>query len=392
MPVFNQKKIERVKKINKILKIFFLFSKKKYLYDSFQKTEIKNIIIISFFLIGDTIMYMPALKVIRRNFSNSKITLIGGDTVKTILKEQNIFDSFIIVECPWIAPFKTNLKNIFSFIKGIFIANRQIKYDLAIDFRGDWRNIFYLNFIKSKYKLSFNFVGGEYMLTHAFKPNNTINHLGDESFYFLKLINCSFSEEDKIPKLKVSNKAKGIQNDIKKNIPNDKVIIGIHPGTSQKIKQWSKEKYLELIIKLMADDKGDNLFFIIFGGPGEDDILRFIVDELNKFTDNFSVIKRNLETYIASISVCDMMICNDSGAAHIAAAYSIPVVIIFANVDPKFVTPKSFNQVKVISHSLHCKPCFNSICQYGTNECIKNISVEEVFFALKDIDIKNRNN
>lgn len=83
-------------------------------------------------------MYLPALRVIRKNFPNSKITLICTKVVEIVLKEQNLVDQFIIVDCPWIAPFNKSLKNIFSFFKRyILLINQNMIFVLILEEIGE---------------------------------------------------------------------------------------------------------------------------------------------------------------------------------------------------------------------------------------------------------------
>lgn len=381
MATFNQAKIQKLKKIDKFLKPFFISKVHNNL--SFEKGT-KSILIIGFFLIGDTIMYLSALRTLRKNFPNANITLVGSKIVKTILEGQSVVDNFVVVECPWIGTNNKSLKNIFNFLKGIWIANRNNKYDIAIEFRGDWRNIFYMNYIRAKRKVSYNFTGGEYMLTDVFLPEPTIDHFTDESFCLLKQMGCEFTEEDTIPILLKNNKSRFTQEKfITDHQIANKFIVGLHPGASLAIKQWDVLKYAELICQLHVKSK--NLMFLVFEGPGEQQTVIELTAQLDLNCIPYIVVKRPLVEYIDLIGICNLMICNDSGAAHIAAAFSIPTVVIFANVDPKYVTPKSSGIVRVISHSLHCKPCLSTICKYNTNECIKTIEVKEVLILLNEI-------
>ena len=84
------------------------------------------------------------------------------------------------------------------------------------------------------------------------------------------------------------------------------------------------------------------------------------------------------------LNASNLLICNDSGAGHLAAAYNIPVLVIFGKADPQAVKPLG-NNVSIISHELDCKPCNQHICPLGTNECIKNITVDEVLDEVKKI-------
>lgn len=376
MPSFNQNKIKKLYLIDKIFKSFYFHPKNRGERLDLKSKDIRRIAIVGFFLIGDTIMYLPLLRVVRRNFPDAHISLICTKATELILKDQNIANRFIIVNCPWIAPFDKSIKNIFGFISKLREVN-SLKYDLVIEPRGDWRNILYANYINAPEKASYNFYGGEYMLTCAVRPNPEIFHFTEEALYLLSQLGMDVQQADVIPELIPSQQSLKIQQDLIDNLGlRGKTIIGLHPGASQAIKQWDSGKYASLIVDL--EKKYENAHFLIFEGPGESEIIAYLEGELaNKFPK--TIIKKSLAEYIAIIGMCNVMICNDSGAAHIAAAQSIPTVIIFGNVDPKYVTPKSSKPVRVVSEELDCKPCFSSSCPLGTNECIKKVNCMDVY-------------
>nr|WP_294943010.1 glycosyltransferase family 9 protein [uncultured Mucilaginibacter sp.] len=383
MPTFNLQKTEKLKKIDRIFKAFYLFPKNKKAYPPLKKDELFNLVILGFLLIGDTIMYLPALRIIRKNFPNAKITLVCEKAVRTILEEQGLIDDFVIIKCPWIAPVNYSLKNLYNFFSAIRLINRK-KYDLAIDFRGDWRNIFYLNFISAKRKASYNFTGGEYMLTDIVTPNSSIVHFTEESLYFLQQLGCEFTDAERLPSLTVSAADNIYTENFKiQNNLNGKLVIGVHPGTSQEVKRWDEQKYSELMIKLAAVNT--DAAFIIYEGPNERNTVAQIENELKANNVDYVIVNKTLHEYILMLSICDIVICNDSGAAHIASAFAIPTVVIFGNVDPQYVIPYGADIRRIISHQMECKPCYQSFCKFGHNLCIKSVGVDEVYNGVMEI-------
>jgi ADP-heptose:LPS heptosyltransferase len=375
MPRFNSDKTQKLKKFDNFLKKFLLFRRTK-IYPAIIKDKVSEIIILSMYLIGDTIMFIPVLTVLKRNFPNAKITIVCGKPEEIILKNQGLADKFITVKCPWIS-FDYSLKNIINFFSKLKVINR-IKYDLAIDFRGDWRNIFFMNFISSSRKISYNFTGGEYMLTDVIFPDPTITHYIEESFYLLKQIGCKFSEKDKLPVLKLNAEDEMFLSNFKsRNGLDDKFIIGIHAGASMEVKKWDEKKYSELIIRLSYTSP--ETVFVLYEGPNERNTVSAIENILVKNKIDFITINKPLHDYLILLSLCQLVVCNDSGAAHIASAFSIPTVVIYGNVDPVLVSPYGSKMLKVVSHTLDCKPCHQRFCKFGTNLCISMVTVDDVF-------------
>ena len=375
MPKYNSQKTQKLKILDSFFRMFFFFKKWKK-YPPINKKEVNEVLVLGMLLIGDTIMYIPVLRTIKKNFPFAKITLICGKTEKTILEEQGLIDEFILVKSPWIT-YDYSLKNIINFFSTINIINKKY-YDLAIDFRGDWRNIFFMNFIHSTRKISYNFTGGEYMLTDVIIPDKNINHFIEESFFLLKQIGCEFTETDKLPVLNLTIDGYNYISTFKtQNNLENRLVIGVHPGASQEVKKWDEKKYGDLIVKL--SNAKNTSFFIIYEGPNERETVNQIEHILREKSIDYLVVNKPLKEYISLVSLCQLVICNDSGAAHIASAFSTPTIVIFGNVNPLFVSPYGSKNLSIISHNLECKPCLQSVCKFGTNLCISSITVEEVY-------------
>jgi lipopolysaccharide heptosyltransferase II len=383
MPKFNIAKLKKLKRLDAFIKAIYYKPKNKKAYPAIVKNDVKEIVVLTFLLIGDTVMYVPALRTLKKNFPNAKITLVGGILVKTILQDQNLFDDFIITNCPWIAPFDKSVRNIYNFFSSIKVVNQK-KYDLAIDFRGDWRNIFYMNFINSARKISFGYSGGTYMLTDVISNENIPDHLIDELFCLLEGINCKFTELDKYPLLELNDASKEYLLKFKQEFNlNDKTVIGIHPGASLEERKWDEAKYAELISRLSKTF--DNYKFLIFEGPNEKDTVNKIIGPFADENIDYLVINKSLKEYLTLLNCCEILVCNDSGAAHVGAAFDIPIVVIFGKGDPLEVKPLGHNHIKIVSHQLECKPCHLMNCKYGTNLCMKMVTVDEVYAQVNSI-------
>lgn len=381
MPQFNQDKLKKLKKIDKFLSFFLPNRTQKDRYAA--NVDDKEIIIIAFFLIGDTIMFLPALHTIRKNYPHSRITLVCTKVVQILLHQQGIIDEFIIVDCPWIAPFNKSKINIVRFFSKIYKINKK-KYDICIDFRGDWRNIFYMNFIKSARKISYSSSGGEYMLTDPIIPNSNIVHYTEEGLYLLHQLGMKIEDDCKFPKLYLSDSDKKMIESFKANeLLESKLIVGLHPGVSASAdaRKWDEEKFTNLIKGIHKSDK--NIAFVVFEGPNERETVEYIRRELG---DEIQVvfIKESLQRYITLLNACDIIICNDSGAGHLASAFGTPTIVIFGKADPNAVRPLR-DSTYIISYELECKPCNQHICPLGTNECIKSITTEEVLSVALEI-------
>ncbi len=85
----------------------------------------------------------------------------------------------------------------------------------------------------------------------------------------------------------------------------------------------------------------------------------------------------------ALISRSRLLVSNDSGPMHLAAAVGTPVVAFFGPTDPGRTAPTG-SPARVLDRYVSCSPCFLSKCPYG-HECMKEISVEMTLAACEGL-------
>ena len=278
---------------------------------------------------------------------------------------------------------KAWIKNIKHIIHTISYINKRV-FDIAIEPRGDIRYIFFMHFLRAKRKISYNLMDVEYMLTDSLKMNKEMTHEIDKRLDILRQIGMTIDKKRRYPILKLNNN-QVIENRkfIKNNYLDGKKIIGIHPGASLAVKQY--EKYPDVLDKLCDMLEKEKYVFLIFCTPNEDAMANAVYKRINDRDFLAIILKEPLNQYIGRVAVCDYMICNDSGAGHIAAAYGIPVTVIFGPVVSEMYKPRGSKQVYCISHKLDCKPCNRRYCVKGTKECINGITEDEVINTIQNM-------
>ncbi len=154
--------------------------------------------------------------------------------------------------------------------------------------------------------------------------------------------------------------------------------IAIQPGARWPTKCWPAQNYAELVRQL-AQNFPDARFAVV--GSADDQSLGEIIsrDAPERILNLCG--KTSLPEMMEWLRLCKLMITNDTGPMHVAAALGIPLIALFGPTDPCNTGP--YGQLEnVLRIDLPCAPCFKSSCSWKNPlECLTAISPQAVFEA-----------
>jgi lipopolysaccharide heptosyltransferase II len=161
----------------------------------------------------------------------------------------------------------------------------------------------------------------------------------------------------------------------KLKIKNSKLIL-LQPGARWKNKRWPVNYFAELVRRLA--EKFPAARFALLGS-GEDRSLGEIISRAAPERTLNLCGATSLPEMIEWIRRCDLMITNDTGPMHVAAALGKPLVALFGPTEPRRTGP--YGQLEnVLRIDLPCSPCLKSDCVYEKpNECLNALSPALVF-------------
>ena len=159
--------------------------------------------------------------------------------------------------------------------------------------------------------------------------------------------------------------------------------IVIQPGARWPNKRWPVENFAGLV-RLLAEQFADARFAI--PGGGEDKPLGEIISRAAPERCLNLCGQTSLPEMVEWLRLCELMVTNDTGPMHVAAALGKPLVALFGPTEPRRTGPyRQLNSVLRID--LPCSPCLKSHCTYEKpNECLNALSPAMVFeFARKKL-------
>ncbi len=155
--------------------------------------------------------------------------------------------------------------------------------------------------------------------------------------------------------------------------------IGLIPGGEYgEAKRWPAEYFIDLV-RLVSDKLPCR--WIIFGKETESKIAKDLIYHGLPVIDLCG--KTSLEELAAALLKCQMVVSNDTGPMHLAAALGVPVLGLFGSTSPSFTGPIPFQGVQhtVIRAAVKCAPCFRRRCP-ADFRCMRSIKPDLVTEAL----------
>lgn len=168
---------------------------------------------------------------------------------------------------------------------------------------------------------------------------------------------------------------------------NDKKTVVIAPGSVWFTKRYPAEQFASLVRLLISDGKK----VVLTGAKNEADIANTILSANIDLVENIlnTVGQYKLIESAKIISLCDMVISNDSSPTHLAMAVGTPVITIYGATVPAFgFYPRGKHDQIIENNNLTCRPCGvhgGSKCPIGTFDCMKMISPYDIMTKVKNV-------
>jgi heptosyltransferase-2 len=157
------------------------------------------------------------------------------------------------------------------------------------------------------------------------------------------------------------------------NLTQSAEILALCPGAEYgPAKRWPASYYAEV-----ARHKIDQGWQVWLFGSDKD---KEAAEQINKEVDGRCIDftgRTSLAEAVDLMSLVNIVVTNDSGLMHVAAALDKKIIALYGSSDPNF-TPPLNAKAHVISLNLDCSPCFKRECPLGHTRCLTDIKPDQV--------------
>src|SRR5208337_1579317 len=310
------------------------------------RTPPRSILLVDLHLIGDMVMLIPLLRVIRRYHPNAHLGLIAGPWGPTILADTGLVDEFISLRAPWVSKGR-GVEGIGAVLRAIR-ASRARVWDWGIDVRGDARNILLLALARAKRRVAFDFTGGAALLTDVVPDDGVIRHIIEHHAALARHLGMTMTSEEQIPVLGRAADNRRTTRDVRRR-------IGFHFGASMVLRRMPLQEACALILSF-KDQEDTHL--ILIDATDIRDLNSALVDRWPaKCAATIERWQGSLREFMTCLKTLDKFYAMDSGPAHLAAALGVDTTVFFGPNPSTAVRPRGSNVTVIERRDMPCRPC-----------------------------------
>jgi heptosyltransferase-2 len=320
--------------------------------------------------VGDAVLAIPAMKAVRERFPDAEITLLVRPWVA------GIFNSAPFIDHLWSEPRPHGLRDWLRITGSI----RKNSYDLALLFPNSFESAVMMFLGRVPTRVGYATDGRRWLLTNRLRPANVKRH---QVHYYLDLA-AALSANIARPSIEISatpeEKEQATVLLESQGIPPGRRYLVLNPGAAYgSAKRWGEDGFATAGDALAAEL---DLDVVIVGSEAE----RSLAETIQKRMRSRVAVsngRTSLETLIGVISSAALVVTNDSGPMHIAAALGVPTVAIFGATDDAVTGPIGA-RTRVVRERVECSPCMLRECPID-HRCMTRVSAESVCHAAREI-------
>jgi lipopolysaccharide heptosyltransferase II len=285
--------------------------------------EPKRILLIRLEHVGDVVLTTPAFRALRKRYPQARIDVLCRDFTAPLLEKNKNVSNVISWNAPWLS--NIGKKDSLFSVRKVINKLRKNKYDLAIDFHGDIRNILLANAV-AYYRIGFGCRGFGFLLTKRI-PYET-SHAIDRALALAKAAGApAVGKETEL------TVAAADQKFAQKLLSHDTRWVCIAPGSGRTAKNWLNERWAAVADELIEKK---NILIVFTGSPGEKEMVSDIVQRMRHPEKALNMCgKTNLTQLAAVLQRCLLVLSPDSGTMHLARAMKTPLIGLFTKENAK---------------------------------------------------------
>jgi heptosyltransferase-2 len=326
--------------------------------------------------IGDLVMATPAFRSLRRRYERAHIAAAVRSGARAVLDGSPRFDELIEVE-----PGERGFPGTFA----LGARLRRGRYDLGLLFTNSFRTALVMRLARVRRVLGYERELRGPLLSERLKPPRENGKFVPVSAvdYYLELcrrLDCDVS--DRRMELFYGGETGNFDRfSRRRGIDWSRRVVVMNPGASfGSAKCWPTE-YFARAAGMLSEDK--DVQVVVICAPAERALARAVAREARCDLVSLHEEPAGLDLLKPIIRRAALLITNDTGPRHYAAALDTPVVTVFGSTDPRWSDTR-FEKETIVSVKVDCAPCRLRTCPID-HRCMRRVKPEMVVEAARTL-------
>jgi heptosyltransferase-2 len=319
--------------------------------------------------IGDAVMATPALMAIRQAFPAARLTVVANPLVAELFSFHPGCDQVIVFDK---LGKHRGLPGFLRFCREL----RRERCDFAVLLQNAFEAAVMALLAGIPRRAGYRTDGRGLLLTAAVPAVDKKHGLHHVDYYLRMLRQLGMSADDRRLLLALTP---GEERRAVELLGSGEWVV-INPGASYgAAKRWVPERFAVVADGLAAEY---GVKVVLTGGPGEAEIGADIVRAMHGEALNL-IGRTSVRELMAVLARCRLLVTNDSGPMHVAAAFGVPVVAVFGPTDHTTTSPL-VEACRIVRSEVECAPCMLRECPTD-HRCMTRVTADDVLAAAREL-------
>jgi lipopolysaccharide heptosyltransferase II len=333
--------------------------------------------------LGDVLMTTPALRALKESRPGRRLTLLtspGGAAAAACVPE---VDEVVVYHAPWVKATAPRSDSGPEYAMADHL--RQRRFGAAVIFTVYSQNPLPAAFLcylagvplrlahchENPYQLLTDWVPDP-------EPARTVRHEVRRQLDLVATVGCRTSDERLSFRVPAAARLSVMRLLCALSIDGRPWVV-MHPGATAPSRRYPPEGFAEAARRL-HDEVGCRIVFT--GSQEERDLVESVRGAAGVPSHSLAG-RLELSELAALLERAPLLVANNTGPVHVAAAVGTPVVDLYALTNPQH-TPWGV-PCRVLSHDVPCKYCHKSVCPEGHNDCLRRVTPEQIVAAAREL-------
>lgn len=328
--------------------------------------------------LGDAVMTTPALERLRSSFPDARITLLATSLTAGLFQDSPVVDDII--------EYRRREDGVTAF----FDTAKQIRaggFNLAVLFQNAFEAALLARLGGVGLRIGFAEQGRGLLLTHQLYRG--AQHKGRHQVHdYLDIVaecervclgdNFKPVIEQPLPSLVANAAQQRAAVELLRNFglePDSHPLVALNAGaTNSRAKCWPSDRFAVVADRLTEEL---NAQVIVIGGAGERNYANLVVEQMKTASAINLAGKTSMAELIGLLARCNLLISNDTGPAHVAAALGTPTLTIFGPTNEFETSPTGHHAELIRADNIECARCMHRDCPID-HRCMTRIAADDL--------------